>query len=179
MRAGRDERSASAEASIRPAGAERLREANRLAREKSRLARGSVQQEVGGGDRRSEVMRKLGPRNKHEGILREEKVERRLARRFPVDGGYQVLRERVLRDSEGGIVLNRDGGQYRRIDFVVVRDGHAVKCLEVTSPKADKRSQMEKERLVRQRGGTWIERSHGERPLISVRGAKTVIDREA
>lgn len=178
MKANRSERGAYTEAAMRPAGAERLKEANRQAREKSRIARGIGRQEIVSGDRRSEAMKKLGPRNKLAGILREEKVERRLKRQFPDKSGYQVLRERVLRDTDGRIVLDRDGGRYRRIDFVVVQKGRAVKCLEVTSPKADKKSQMEKERLVRGRGGNWVERSRDERPLISVRRLQTVIDRE-
>lgn len=99
--------------------------------------------------------------NKIDGCRREKEVERELKEKYPERDGYQVLRERVLCDENGNPVIDKETGEKRRIDFVVVKDGKVVAMVEVTSKTAPKLDQMKKEYRIRDNGGNYVKDTNG------------------
>jgi uncharacterized protein RhaS with RHS repeats len=101
--------------------------------------------------------------NKVKGSAREARVGAKLDGKF---GKQNVLRERYLRDANGKIVRDQFG-KARRVDFVVKgKDGKGT-SIEVTSKTADKRAQIDKERSIRNRGGTYV-RDPNTKKLVEV-----------
>lgn len=99
--------------------------------------------------------------NKEEGLRRESEVQSELLKKYPESEGYEVIRETLLRDSDGCIVKDPETGEARRIDFVVVKDGVVVDSIEVTSETADKTAQTAKENRIREAGGNYVRTSDG------------------
>ena len=101
--------------------------------------------------------------NKLEGNRREIEELSELQEKYPESEGYKILRERDLLDKNGNAVkkpeTDKNGKEIksgRRLDFVVLKDGKPIKCIEVTSETADKTLQMEKEKYIRENGGVYI-----------------------
>ena len=95
---------------------------------------------------------------KKQGIEREEMVQRELEEKYPLDKGFIVKREAILRDKNGEIVLDPETETYRRLDFVVVNEksNKVVGSYEVTSKTADKKSQTAKEERILSEGGRYV-----------------------
>lgn len=101
-------------------------------------------------------------KNKLDGLERENDVEKELKEKYPESEGYTVESEKPLRDENGNIVRDPETGEYRRIDFVVIKDGEVVDMVEVTSKTADKTEQTNKENRIRENGGNYIRTDDGE-----------------
>lgn len=99
--------------------------------------------------------------NKQDGLAREHDVEKDLHEQYPEEEGYEIVSEAYLRDKDGNIVKDKETGEARRIDFVVVKDGKVVDSIEVTSKTADKTAQCAKESRIRESGGNYIKDSNG------------------
>ncbi len=99
--------------------------------------------------------------NKIEGCAREEKVMDQLKNQYPESQGYSIIREAYLRDKNGNIVIDKETGQARRIDFCVCKNGVVVKSIEVTSQTADKTKQLAKESRIKEQGGVYIRDANG------------------
>lgn len=95
-------------------------------------------------------------KNKLDGLEREKSVEKALTDKYPESEGYSVESEKPLRDENGGISKDPETGEYRRLDFVVIKDGMVVDSVEVTSKTADKTEQTAKEERIRNNGGNYI-----------------------
>lgn len=95
-------------------------------------------------------------KNREDGANREELAFKELQREFPEEEGYKIEREQYLRDEDGNIVKDPVTGEARRIDFVVTKDGQAVRSVEVTSETAPKATQISKEGRIRDAGGNFI-----------------------
>ena len=95
--------------------------------------------------------------NRTSGAAREEAVRGELVREHPSEAGYHIESQCYLRDETGKIVVDRETGEGRRIDFAVFnKDGEVVKSVEVTSETADKRAQLAKEERIRDAGGNYV-----------------------
>ena len=114
--------------------------------------------------------------NKEDGCRREQEVEEELAEEYPEEEGYKVLPERDLLDKDGNPVKDPESGLGRRVDFVVTRNGEAVRSIEVTSPTAPKDAQLAKEDRVKDAGGTYV-RDPDSGELIDVSDTKTEVIR--
>jgi len=102
-------------------------------------------------------------KNREDGKNREDAAHEELKKEYPESEGYKIEREQYLRDKDGNIVKDPVTGEARRIDFVVTKDGKVVKSVEVTSEKAPKEPQTEKENRIREEGGIFIkDRETGE-----------------
>ena len=102
-------------------------------------------------------------KNREDGKNREDAAHEELKKEYPESEGYKIEREQYLRDKDGNIVKDPVTGEARRIDFVVTKDGKVVKSVEVTSEKAPKEPQTEKEHRIREEGGNFIkDRDMGE-----------------
>ena len=104
----------------------------------------------------SEVRREVLEANREAGIEREKVVGDELAREYPAEAGYHIESQCPLRDEIGKIVRDPETGEFRKIDFEVVKDGEVVKSVEVTSETADKTAQLAKEERIRDTGGNYI-----------------------
>lgn len=100
-------------------------------------------------------------KNKLDGLEREKDVEQELKEKYPESEGYSIESEKPLRDENGDIVRDPETGEYRRIDFVVIKDGEVVDSVEVTSKTADKTEQSAKEDRIRENGGNYIRTNDG------------------
>ena len=97
-------------------------------------------------------------KNKWDGIKREEEVLEKLLSKYGQDN---VLREQLLRDKLGKIIIDPVTGAARRIDFIVVeKGGKVLRSIEVTSETASKTVQTAKELRILERardlGGAFI-----------------------
>lgn len=87
--------------------------------------------------------------NKCNGIRRENAAQRLLAERFP---NARVQSETFLRNRNGTKARDPKTGKGRRIDFVLLDRGTAVKRFEITSQFARKKAQIARElRILKQR----------------------------
>ena len=96
-------------------------------------------------------------KNKYDGLVREETVQKMLVKEFGEDN---VIREALLRNADGLPIKDIITGEARRIDFIVKNGDAVLKSIEVTSENAVKRLQAEKElRILNQAweaGGVFI-----------------------
>lgn len=114
--------------------------------------------------------------NKEEGLRREIEVGEDLEEKYPEEDGYKIESEVYLRDENGDIAKDKETGESRRIDYVVIKDGKVVDSIEVTSKTADKTEQSAKEERIRENGGNYIKDSDGN--LIEIPdNVKTRIER--
>jgi len=111
-------------------------------------------------------------KNKVDGNAREVIARDWLQQRHP---NAEILSERYLRDIDGKSVRDIDiaGGSRRRLDFVVIENGKVVGVYEVTSKTARKTAQIEKERIIKGRGGTYIKESGRKGKLYNIFGVET------
>ena len=72
-------------------------------------------------------------RNRLEGQEREEIIRRELERKYPLNEGYTIHSQPILRGENGQIVKDPATGQARRPDFAVSQNGRVVDMVEVTS----------------------------------------------
>jgi RHS repeat-associated protein len=91
--------------------------------------------------------------NKVSGDAREAQTLKDLQQQYP---DANIVKERYLRDSDGKSIKDPLTGERRRVDLAVIQDGKVIDLVEVTSPTADKRSQFEKERRIRNTGDVYI-----------------------
>ena len=91
-----------------------------------------------------------------------------------------ILKERYLRNSDGvsirDVGIEEGGtGERRRVDFVVVEDGKAIRVIEVTSPTASKDLQFEKEERIRQKAKVYVREpgKKGNQGLYDISNVKT------
>ena len=94
--------------------------------------------------------------NRAAGALREARAGGELSDQYPPEQGYAVYSECCLRSSDGSISIDAETGQYRRVDFCVVKDNRVVDSVEVTSLTAPKETQLDKESRIRLDGGNYI-----------------------
>ena len=99
--------------------------------------------------------------NRETGDDRERQAEADLRMRFPEAEGYELLKECTLRDGEGSIARDPETGSYRRVDFVVAKDGEVVRMFEVTSETAPKEAQLAKEVRILESGGNHVRHPDG------------------
>lgn len=97
--------------------------------------------------------------NKEEGLRREKEVLEDLKEKYPERDGYKIESEVYLRDKDGDIVKDKETGESRRIDYVVIKNNKVVDSIEVTSKTADKTEQSSKEERIRENGGNYIKDS--------------------
>ncbi|WP_368669182.1 hypothetical protein [Gilliamella sp. Lep-s35] len=90
--------------------------------------------------------------NKASGNAREAIAKKYLQNKYP---NATILSERYIRDANGKSVRDINNSR-RRLDFIVVEDGKVKGIFEVTSPTADKTTQMLKEAEIRANGGTHV-----------------------
>ncbi|OCG65149.1 hypothetical protein A9G48_00695 [Gilliamella sp. wkB18] len=90
--------------------------------------------------------------NKASGNAREAIAKKYLQNKYP---NATILSERYIRDANGKSVRDITNSR-RRLDFIVVEDGKVKGIFEVTSPTADKTTQMLKEAEIRANGGTHV-----------------------
>lgn len=109
-----------------------------------------------------DVKESVAPKNKIEGIAREEMVESELNKSYPAEKGYDTMREVLLRNENGEIVRDPETGEGRRVDFAVLKDGKVCDLVEVTSPTASKEMQTAKEERIRENGGNYIKDVNGQ-----------------
>lgn len=95
-------------------------------------------------------------KNKEDGLRREAEVKSELNRLYPKNSGYDIIGEAYLRDKSGVIVRDNVSNEARRIDFVVNNEREIVDMIEVTSMTADKTEQINKERRIREAGGSYV-----------------------
>ena len=115
-------------------------------------------------------------KNKADGLRREREVGEDLEEEYPEENGYSIESEVYLRDENGNIVKDKETGEARRIDYIVIRDGEVIDSIEVTSKTADKTEQLAKEERIRGQGGNYIKDSNGN--LVAIRDeVKTRIER--
>jgi hypothetical protein len=117
--------------------------------------------------------------NRINGALREGVVGMELEKIYPKDAGYHIESQCVIRNKNGEIAIDSVSDESRRIDFIIIKDGQAIKSIEVTSETADKSVQIAKENRIREADGNYIQdRRTGE--LISFApGVQTEIIRRA
>lgn len=114
--------------------------------------------------------------NKTEGLRREKECYDDLKEKYPEKDGYKIESEIYLRDKDGNIVKDKETGEARRLDFVVVKDNKVVDSIEVTSKTTDKTEQSSKEKRIRENGGNYIKDSDGN--LVEIpSNVKTRIER--
>ena len=101
-------------------------------------------------------------KNKQEGLEREKRVAKELEVVYPNDQGYEINSEMYLRDKNGSIVKDPITGEARRIDFVVTKGDKVIDSIEVTSIDENKDRQMQKEKSIRDNGGSYIRTESGK-----------------
>ena len=99
--------------------------------------------------------------NKREGLRRENEVQLDLEEQYPKSQGYNIAKEKLLRDFNGKKAIDPETGTGRRIDFVVDKYGNIVDSIEVTSTSADKSAQIAKESRIRESGGNYVRLDDG------------------
>lgn len=104
--------------------------------------------------------------NKQNGLRREHEYKLLLENECPPNDGYEILSEKYLRNSKGEIIRDIKTKEGRRIDYIVVKDKKVVRSIEVTSPTADKTTQIQKELRIRASQKCYIKNSEGK--LIEV-----------
>jgi hypothetical protein len=110
---------------------------------------------------------KLPIQNKIDGLEREKEVYEELQEKYPPEDGFEIISEAYLRDADGNIARDKETGEARRIDFIVVKNGKVVDSVEVTSKTADKTAQSAKEVRIRESGGNYIRDNNGNLVEIS------------
>lgn len=110
-------------------------------------------------------------KNKEESLVREARAKTRLERRY---GKSNVLSERYLRDAKGKSVKDPLTGERRRVDFVVKKPDGKWHPVEVTSPKAPKSVQLDKEVRIRDAGGEFV-RNPNTGEIVPVSGISTLL----
>ncbi len=109
----------------------------------------------------AEKITSLVVKNKRAGVAREEKVLKRLLKKYKTKNGYEVVREAIIRDAQGNPIIDSVTNQARRIDFVVTNGNKVVDSIEVTSRTASKVAQVAKEERIRKAGNVFIKNSKG------------------
>ncbi|MFK8280617.1 RHS repeat domain-containing protein [Capnocytophaga canimorsus] len=109
--------------------------------------------------------------NKVAGNAREAIAKTWLKNKFP---NAEILKERYIRDIKGKSVRDAFGSR-RRLDFIVIEDGKVKGIFEVTSPTADKRTQLEKEMNIRGKaeGGAHIKAPGRKGALYDISNIET------
>lgn len=99
------------------------------------------------------------------GKEREKEIRNVLEKRYPKEEGYKIYEQRVLKnEDEKRAEVNK---KWRKLDYVVTKDDKVVKSIEVTSEKANKESQLSKEKDIRDKTPVFISDSDTGK-LISV-----------
>lgn len=101
---------------------------------------------------RAEIMEK----NRENGLNREETAFNELKDEYPESKGFKIERELYLRDKNGEIVKDLKTNEARRIDIVIIKNDNVMKSLEITSERAPKEFQTEKEIRIRAEGGNFV-----------------------
>ena len=107
--------------------------------------------------------------NKAAGLKREAIARAWLQEKYP---NATIFSERYIRDEDGVSVRDLSNSR-RRLDFVVVENNKVIGIYEVTSPTADKRSQMIKEEYIRANKGTHIKAPGRKGALYDISNIKT------
>ena len=94
--------------------------------------------------------------NRISGAAREEALGDELAREYAAEDGYNIESQCPIRDESKKIAIDPETGEYRRLDFVVIKNGEVVRSIEVTSEAADKTAQLAKEQRIRDAGGNFV-----------------------
>lgn len=84
--------------------------------------------------------------NYNHGMSREESILKKLTEMYP---DAKIYSQCYLCDNLGRRLIDETSGEARRIDLLVVQGKKAVKSVEVTSNKASKSTQMNKEKRIR------------------------------
>ena len=122
--------------------------------------------------------------NRESGRAREAAVHDELERKYPAEDGFHIEPQCYLRDTEGSIVRDPQTSEGRRpegrrLDFGVIKDGEVKASYEVTSEKAYKTAQMDKEARIRDAGGNCI-KDHRTGELVPFApGVQTEVVRRA
>jgi hypothetical protein len=77
-----------------------------------------------------------------------------------------------MTEASDGIVKDPDTGTARRVDHAVIKDGQA-RTFETTGPSVKKDSQIDRERRIRDSGGTFV-RNRDTGRLCEVSGVSKV-----
>ncbi|HVG14992.1 MAG TPA: RHS repeat-associated core domain-containing protein, partial [Chitinophagaceae bacterium] len=108
-------------------------------------------------------------KNKKAGDLREAKEAADLKAKNP---NANVQDQQYLRDADGKILRDAVSGEGRRLDHVVIENGKAIDVVETTSKTANKTKQIDKERRIRDAGGTYV-RDRRTKKLVDVKNVPT------
>jgi len=92
----------------------------------------------------------LARTNAMQGASREKTIRAKLEQLFSAESGYVIHEQCYFCDVTGKTLADPKSGKKRRADLVVVRGDRVVKLVEVTSKKAEKYTQMAKERRIRE-----------------------------
>ena len=124
-----------------------------------------------------EELRLRVAQNREDGRLREEKYFKTLQKDFPAEKGFSILRESYLRDANGNIAIDKESGEKRRLDFVVVKENQPFASFELTSLQVDKTLQIAKENRIREHGGNFIKDNESQAILEIPSNIRTEIIR--
>lgn len=122
---------------------------------------------------RSEIMEK----NRENGLSREETAFNELKNDYPESKGFKIERELYLRDKNGDIVKDLKTNEARRIDIVIIKNDNVMKSLEITSERAPKEFQTEKEIRIRAEGGNFVKDRETGKLIAFPENIKTEIRR--
>lgn len=95
----------------------------------------------------TKYLRALVRQNAEQGMSREEAILKKLSEQYP---NAKIYKQCYLCDNLGRQLKDPVSGEARRLDLLVVQGGKALKPIEVTSRKASKSTQMNKEKRIRQ-----------------------------
>ena len=107
--------------------------------------------------------------NKAAGLKREGIGKEWIQKKHP---NATIYSERYIRDVDGKSVKDSNSSR-RRLDFVAVEDGKVVGIYEVTSPTANKTSQVLKEAEIRANGGDYIKEPGRKGKLYDISDVET------
>ena len=107
--------------------------------------------------------------NKAAGLKREGIGKEWIQKKHP---NATIYSERYIRDVNGKSVKDSNSSR-RRLDFVAVEDGKVVGIYEVTSPTANKTSQVLKEAEIRANGGDYIKEPGRKGKLYDISDVET------
>lgn len=88
--------------------------------------------------------------NAEYGVSREKAIRAKLESIFSADDGYKIHEQCYLCDLQGRRLVDPKTDKMRRVDIVVIKGDRVIRSVEVTSKKAEKYSQMAKERRIRE-----------------------------
>ena len=109
--------------------------------------------------------------NAIEGAAREVKELKALKE---ANLGATVLTQKTLRTADGKKAIDAVTETGRRVDNVVIKEGKVTHVGEVTSQKASKTAQLEKEKRIRENGGTYIRH---KKQLYDIKDVPTTLTR--